>query len=430
MRGSSAASPPMNRHLDTLLDAAALMVTKATFIGLRLAVLYLCAARISRAEFGLLALSFTVAEVSRFIGDWGTDTLSLRHFSHPDGRQAATDFRWVLRTRWLSCVVAGACALGGILVLVGLPFGITAMIVSLTSVSSLWLNLGINWLQARASLRPAAAILSAVGLACLGVQILASTQGWEVGTQLLALLGFEVIMAVIVLTLARRQAAGLAPTQTGARQSAPTLGKWLHHASPIALASLLALAYGRFDQFYIRHYAAAETLGDYTLANRVVEPLLFVAAALYSTIYARASTIVQHRADRTNLRHDILRWGRFMLAYALTAAVVAGGLAGLLLPRVFPSYTEALPYLWIALAALVFRCLNLCCTAFIQALGHYRLMLGVSIWNFCAILTLVFVLGSYWGAVGAAWAVAIGEILNTVIQTTSLQRLIRKVQPS
>src|SRR5258707_8140885 len=83
-RDTSATSPDAGSARTGLaFDSLALLIAKATFVGLRIIVLFLCASKLDRASFGSLSLAFTIAEISRYIGDWGTDTLALRRFSHP-----------------------------------------------------------------------------------------------------------------------------------------------------------------------------------------------------------------------------------------------------------------------------------------------------------------------------------------------------------
>lgn len=408
----------MQGKLSLLIDAGALLVSKAALIGLRLLTLYLCAASIGRSEFGPLALSFTIAEISRFIGDWGGDTLSLRRFSDPDEAVAKACLIWFRRLRVLSSAVAFLCALSGIVFISGVGISASAFLIALTSVTSLWMNLGVNWLQARGKLRACVIPLVVLGGLASAGQLLAAHLAVEVFHRLLALLLSEVVLCVCILWLVGFRLSSVVKLETRFR------AVWFADATPIALAALIALGYGKIDQFYIKYIGGVSILGDYSLANRMVEPFLFIAAALSSTIYARASALVLSEGVGPGLIAAVMKWLKAMACYAALVATGVGVLSIIVIPRVFPDYAGALVFIGIGLAALMFRSLNLCLTAFIQATGAYKAILKINILNCMLIMTTVVAMGHFIGPVGAALAVAIGELINTAIQTFTLKKRI------
>jgi O-antigen/teichoic acid export membrane protein len=411
----------LQRGLDTFLDAAAFLVSKAAFIGLRLVALYLLARRVGRAEFGLLSLAFTVAEICRTASDWGTDVVSLREFSHPELERASTQYRLVVKLRLVSTILAAVLAGSAIHFFVGLPTPSVTLLVTLTAVTGLWLNFAVNWLQARAALRPASLGLVILGAISLAVQLFASAEHWPLAGQLTALLGFEIVMALMVNLVALRSVAPRGrPIALG-----PSLRIWMNDATPIAVAWLLSLAYSRFDQFYIKIYAPEATLGDYSLAIRLVDPFLFVAAAVSSTIYARASLAFLGQGSRRQMRTLVERWiGRF-LAYGGSVFLVVGCGSQFMLRRTFQVYKETHVFIWVVLATLVVRCLTLCLSAFIQAMGAYRLILWISLADFIIIPAFVCTTGALWGPVGAALGVTVGESVNAALQGLTLRWLLR-----
>lgn len=404
-----------------VFDALSLLVTKATFIGLRLLVLYLVAASLGAAEFGPIAFAMTASEIVRFAADWGIDTLSLRHFSNPDRDTASLKFRSVIRIKVVSALMALVVSTGIILSMTGVTSLAMALLISMTAVTSLWLNLAVNWLQARGMLRRAAALMSILGIVAIGAQIGVHVAEWGYEARFGVMVGFEVAMASLMLTLA---SGDLSP-QSGAKDP-DSVEIWLRASTPIALANILALSYARFDQIYIRFFFSAAILGQLALAGRLTEPLLFVAASMTSTIYARASTIVWQNDGSAPLKHMVRKWISAALVLSIvTAAVLAvAGHYGL---RVFfPTYRYTPIFLWIALAALPFRCVNLCLTVFIQALGEFRRMLRINFINFLNIAVLVMIGGYLHGFIGAAIAVLLGEIANSIIQARTLATLLRK----
>jgi len=416
------AAPASDRDTtDVILDALSLLVTKATFIGLRLFVLYLVAASLGSAEFGPIAFALTASEIVRFAADWGIDTLSLRFFSNPDHAAASLKFRSVVRIKIVSGLIALAASAGIILAFTGVSSLLTALLVAATAVTSLWLNLAINWLQARGILRPAALRMSVLGIVAGGAQVGVHLAGWGYEARFGVMVGFEVAMAALMLKLAFGDLAA----RSGANDP-DTAATWLRASTPIALANILALSYARFDQIYIRMFFSSAILGQLALAARLTEPLLFVAASMTSTIYARASTIVWRGDGIAPLGRMVRKWIAAALVLSIGTAVVLAVAGHYGLRQFFPAYRHTPTFLWIALAALPFRCVNLCLTVFIQALGEFRRMLTINLVNFANIAVLVVLGGHAYGFIGAAIAVLIGEMLNSFIQARTLVTLLRK----
>lgn len=404
-------------------DAIALLTTKATFIGIRLLFLYLAAARLDRTEFGVLALAFTTAEICRYVGDWGTDNWSLRMFSHPDWKFAAAHLIWAMRLRMVSSVAASILAWFLIGLIAPQPNELRHGEIVLTVATSLWLNFGINWLQARASLKPAAIFTFVVGVACGAILIWGKINDITLEQQLFILISSEIFMSVGVLMFVRRQVGsyGVWKYEIPVR-----LAAWWKIVTPIAFATLVALAYSRLDQYFVSQTASAEILGDYTLAQRIVEPVLFISAAFASTIYVRASAFVHANGVSPSVTRYAWRWVGIIAIAALTICLLVGAIFTLFGLPLLPQYQDSVPFLWIALLCTVFRCVNLCLTAFIQALGKYNYIFAISMISAAAITAGVFVLGSIFGPIGAALGVCIGEALNTCIQFLSLRIIIDK----
>lgn len=400
-----------------LLDAFSLLVTKAAFIGLRLIVLYLVAASLGSSQFGAIAFAMTVSEFVRFAADWGIDTLSLRAFSNPDWSLASAQFRSILRVKLASAALAFALCLAIILPFSGVQSFSVAVLLSLTSVSSLWLNLAINWLQARGMLRPAAIRMGAISFAAVAVQLGAHALAWAPAGRFAAMTAFELAM---VATMLRMAFADLTPAIDDRHLAVHSMAGWLRASTPIALATILALSYARFDQVYIRIFFPLSVLGDFALAARLVEPMLFVVASMTSTLYARASTLVWQGAQEAALRTMARKWIVVAASSATVLATVMAFAGSYGLARFFPQYVHTPLFLWITLAALPFRCVNLCLTAFLQALGQFRSVLRINLFNFANIAVLVMLGGHFYGFVGAALAVVAGEAVNTIVQARKL----------
>jgi len=409
---------PMSSRLRFAIDALALLVSKAAFIGLRLAALYLVARRADAATFGAIALGMTIAEISRVVADWGCDTLSLRKFSHPDRARAAAAFGWVVRLRVAASLVAMTLAAVVAAFVVTLPSVTLLLMISATAATSLWLNLGVNWLQARALLRPTSVALTGIGALSLAAQLVIVAQGWSIEFQFGALLLGEALIVVLVLRLARRSMRGVA-----AYGEPVTLGTWFAEATPIAWAALIATAYTRFDQFYIAHFAGGETLGNYTLAARVLEPCAFVAAAFASTIYARTSGIIMGKYDIASAHGIALRSlnGGLVLGLSMMLMVLLFSLYPM--QHWLPTFSGAVPLERIGSVMIIFRCINLSLTALIQAAGAYVAILRLTRFNLVLVPVLVVCGDRLAGVIGVAVGVALAEGINSAIQLRMFQGL-------
>lgn len=406
-------------RLDIARDALALLIAKSAFIALRLSVLYLYARQVDSASFGPVALAMTAAEVSRFVGDWGCDTLSLRKFSVPVADEARAVLRWVLRLRIPSSLVALLVALSSIRLLAGVTDPVTMLLIAMTAVTSLWLNTAVNWLQARQALRGFSLILAAIGLMSVAAQLAITGLCGSLHVRLSALLLCE--GAMIVAGLGRLPRLSEMPTPIALNKR---LGPWLRESTPIAVAALLAMIYTRFDQFFLGHTEPGEVLGSYTLAIRLVEPLFFIAAAMSSTIYVRASGLMHTRGD-TAIGTIASRWVVATAMLAASLAAVTAALGTWALPRFLPGYAHADTFLDIALVGLVFRACNLCLTAFLQALGHYRLMMKISMLNLVLVPIYVLAGSACYGATGVAIAMVLADATNTSVQTIRLRAITR-----
>lgn len=409
----------MQARLQVLFDAFALLIAKASFIGLRLLTMYLCAISVAPAEFGQLALALTTAEVCRYIADWGTDTWSLRCFSDPDVSKARGYFFWVFRLRVLSsfagfigswfCIGLFAHKIGG----GGRIF------FALTTITSLWLNLGVNWLQARSSLRPVAVILAIFGSVCAISVFGLHVYEYNSLAMLATLVCFELVLAAGVIGIAVSNARGEIVFIRSVEWR-----RWFKEATPIALAALIVLSYGRFDQYFVGTRFQLETVGSYLLALRLVEPLQFVAAAFSSTLYARASSVFMAE-DGLSIGRDYCRkWIRLVLIASTAIALAGGAILTAIAPHVLTQYNGLMMYVWIALLCTIFRSTNLAMTAFIQAHAKYGLMFCVSLFNGMVIFLGIFGFGTFFGPKGAALAVCLGEGINMIIQKIILRRIL------
>lgn len=416
------------KKLDFYVDAAALLLGKASFVGLRLAALYMLASRIPRETFGAIAFGLTIAEMSRVLGDWGGDTLGLHRYSNTKAEAALAAFQIGLKVRFLSSIVAFAVSIIVISCLTNIESKDTLVILSLMTITSLWLNTAVNWLQARRELRSKVWPLLILGLTSLLVQYFLSKANAGINMQLAALLGFEiciVIFLIVVVLQSVKWLAGVYKSDTALDWT--DIYDWLRDAAPIAGASILAVVYTRVDQVYIAKMCNASILGSYTFAVRLIEPLVFIAAALSITIYSRSAHIAHDKgAFSKDFKNTIKESSKKMLVISLGMAIVLLLLAALLIPYKFSSFSNAKNILFIFSLLIVFRVMNLSCTALIQGAGQFKKIFNLTVFNLIYVPLCVIIGGWYYRADGVAFGVASAEATNFIIQAAMLYKIILK----
>jgi len=413
------------KKLDFYVDAGALLLGKASFVGLRLAALYMLASRIPRETFGAIAFGLTIAEMSRVLGDWGGDTLGLHRYSNTKVGAALSAFHIGIKVRFLSSIVTITTSIIAIYCFTNIESKVTLVILSLMTLTSLWLNTAVNWLQARGELRSNVWPLLLFGFTSLLAQYFLSQANAGINMHLVALFGFELcivlFLIVVVLQSVKRLAGSYKAEKT---QCWIDIYKWLRDAAPIAGASILAVAYTRVDQVYIAKTCNASTLGSYTFAVRLIEPLVFVAAALSLTIYSRAAHVAHERGvNSINYTNISVNSSKNMLVISLGMAIVLTLLAAFLIPYKFSSFSSSRNILFIFSLLIVFRVMNLCCTALIQAAGGFKRIFFLTVFNMVYVPLCVIIGGWYHKAHGVAFGVVLAEATNFIIQARMLYKI-------
>jgi O-antigen/teichoic acid export membrane protein len=400
-----------------ILDLLSLLVAKAALIGLRLTALYIIAGKTTRSDFGLLAIAFTAVEIARYFADWGTDTLAIREFRFPKLDHAQATLAWVLRIRVASSLLAFTLSFGAICVFAMAISLSDKLMISMMSVTSLWATTGVNWLQVRGSLPRVAVFISLLASGSFFAQLIAASAELSVSLQLALLIGFEAAMAGVIWRNC------LIDLSAHRWADHPRLKRWFRSSTPIAIATVLAITYSRVDQFYLKYYATADTLGDFSLASRLVEPFLFLGSALSLTLYSRISSLAfETESDVLEKMKGAIRvWIGSVVLFAIFLWVALTALGTVLLADRFPQYVSAPFFLKICCAALVFRLTNLTLGAFIQALNGFSYILRVNAINAATYVMLTFLIGRQFGAPWAALGVVIGEFLAMLMHARSLR---------
>lgn len=401
-----------------IVDTFALLFMKGGFVGLRLFLLFLISQATVPGTFGALALTYTTAEVSRYVFDWGGDIWSLRTLAHHDSYVAESRFWWLFRYRAIvatPALIASFCF--GSLVSPELDLSLVFCI-SCTAVTGSFSNLFVNWSQARRAVLTPAAFASPVLILGIIFLIVALWSGWGVLRLVLSGLAIELFFIIVIFIVISSQLNMRDPP----KESEFSCRSWLWTLSPIAATTLVGLIYSRFDLYYLKSALSPAEFGSYALAQRIVEPFLFVLVALSSILHSRAARYAADSAclARIGYWQYSIAWIKRILLFYSTVIIVSYTLIELYFPikKGWVGFDVIVP---LAMVCALLKGVNMCVSAFIQALGAYTVMMRLSIFNACLIISLVLLLTRQMGVVGALFAIIIGEAVNSCLQILILK---------
>lgn len=400
------------KKISTIINAAEILITKASFVGLRLLALYLCARIVAPREFGALALAFTLAEFIRYLVDWGTDIWSLRYFSNARSYLPANTFVFVIKQKLVATLLGFFLATLAIAIYSGELEFLSAILIAATLITNLWMGFAINWLQARNELRNCARItacLSGLGsLVLIGSNIYFTTRSQ---TLIALLIAIELIIASSAIFFAFRSFKRI----SGAVHS-QSWKNWAVESTPIAFTLIITIIYSKVDQVVVKQLVGGAFAGSYLLVQKLVEPALFVAAAVAASIYSRVSRNIS--VEGWSNTRESFRVKRFIYLSAVAFFLLCSaiGSLGFFYVSEIGTYSDLNLLLPLAVVTTAFRCVNQLLTSFIQSQGRFYIMLNLSIINASIIGSLMFILFKCYGIIGVPIAVLVGEMINCCIQ--------------
>jgi O-antigen/teichoic acid export membrane protein len=194
---------------------------------------------------------------------------------------------------------------------------------------------------------------------------------------------------------------------------------------PIAISIIIVAVYTRLDVIVLERFFDKSIVGEYGVAFRCTEPFQLVTSAFAITAYSHLSAILDQRKF-TEANKFILKYGSMIFSYGLGICLALLLVAPPLIQAFLPQYQNSIPILRILAAAIVFRTPTASLTCMIQAYGHYRWITYVSVWNLCFIGVMLAILVPKMSAIGAAYSLLIGEVVNVLIQGSMLWYISRK----
>jgi|GEM_PF-6439507 len=392
----------------SLKNTLSLLIVKGCTIGLRLFLMFLLAQALSPQAFAPIAFIFTAAEILRLVLDLGLDTYLLREHS--------LDAQRVPLNEVIVAKLGAMLAFAPLLYLVHhwlnpalttvdwlLIFGFGCM--------PLLQNVSAIFLQAQNRLLSLLPIYTGFSITALGLLLLIVHLGY-LNHALPTLLAIELLIALFSLMLTRKQWRGRSYTLGDIVQ-------YYRHSLAIGFAIIIGASYARLDILMLTKMSTAHDVGNYALANRTMDPLLFVAGAFFSDLYAKMSAMAINRVNHAQQIRFLNR--SFLLAAGLTAGYAL--VVGVLIHVFAPLYRDAVQLIIPIALATIFKMRNLSYSAFINAKGRYHWMSRLALVNFLIVAIYLYIGISHWGVWGAAMAIAMAEMTNSVMQYLLVHRL-------
>jgi O-antigen/teichoic acid export membrane protein len=403
-------------------NSIAVLLLRGTTIFSRIAALLIIAKFANNNDFGVVSVAVALAEIGKVAADFGTDTLSLKEYAiEQDPGRIRKFAKTVAKTKMLCCLlvyIGLATYFLATQTMADAAIGLVAGLLLITTSAS---NFSINYFQARLRITEILWPIIANNLLTVGLVALALYLNPNplIGVAILPMA--EAVNALILHHYFVRQVP-FWQTRIDRSKIFALLGRGL----PIAISILLVAFYSRLDVIALQHFSSDKALiGDYGVAFRCTEPFQLVTSAFAITAYSHLSAILANQRFAAANRF-ILRYGSLIFTYGIAICGLLILFAPPLIETFLPQYKASIPILRVLAAAIVFRTPTASLTCMIQAYGYYRWITYVSAWNLSFIAVLLFTLVPRLSTIGAAYALLIGEIVNTLIQGALLWHISRK----
>jgi O-antigen/teichoic acid export membrane protein len=408
-------------------NSIAVIFLRGTTIFTRIAALFMIAKMTNSSDFGMVSIAVAIAEIGKVVADFGTDTLSLKEYAINSDPIKLQDFALSVGKAKALCSVV-VYTIISIYFLISEPWenaaiGLAAGLLIITTSAS---NFSINYFQARLRMTDimwpiVINNLLALGLVIMSLKIYPSAL---LGIMILPIA--EAVNALILYAYLRKSLIVKARNS----QNSNVLSLF-QKGLPIAVSSIIVAIYVRLDVIVLELFFSKSIVGEYGIAFRCTEPFQMITSAFAISAYSHLSSVLakQHFVEANKF---IIKYGILILGYGIGIFLALMLIAPPLIQNFLPHYQNSIPILRVLSIAIIFRTPAGSLTCMIQAYGHYRWITYVSVWNLMLILMLLAILVPQFSAIGAAYSLLIGEIVNVLIQGCILwyisrNRLIKNV---
>jgi O-antigen/teichoic acid export membrane protein len=293
-----------------------------------------------------------------------------------------------------------------------------AWIMALTAASRTCLN----YFQGRQLMQRVAGFSVLLALVALVIVVLAAysagLNGWVVGRYV-----SEVLFLAMML-----RAIGPSLSFVGPVPSGQPVGAILASGTGIA-ASLLVRTAGDNAGVFLLNAVGADrvSIGYFGLSSLVLVAVLIVPGAIPSVALPR---LVARLGDPIAVRALVRRVGIGALGASMVLAILTAALAGPMVSLILPTYGPAVPLLYTLMLAVPFRLVSSMAGMVLVACGRVRYTVWINVLALVVTCGSGFALSTRQGAIGAAVAVVLGEIVSAVAYILAAQHALSEAQRS
>jgi len=404
----------MNLAGDPLFVNSSSWVGARAIAGLvRVGILLAIARAYGPAEFGQLSLAISIVEILRTFSEFGVDTVSIRKFAQVAPEERIELLGGILGAKLLMATCfycVGACVLwlvadGRTVVELGAIAGLSFFFAGALGALS-------SYLQSFFSMSR----LLGTTLLASGTSVCFATAAIVTKSPLVWVIFALPLADLLNLYLLWRRL----NTPLRIRFRVEETLSLLKESLPVGFSAVSVALYFRLDNLFVFKLAGESALGLYAVCYRIVEPVLMVPASFSITAYTYLSDKKHQRAGTGEVTQVLSRtmWPAYAFVAVVGTTLVFTG--KLILARFFSGYQAAYPILVVLVLALAVRTLNLSLTAVLNSRAKYTVLAKITATSVVLNVLSVTFLVSRWGALGAAWAALLTEILNTLMQGRSV----------
>jgi O-antigen/teichoic acid export membrane protein len=394
---------------------ATLMLRGASF-GVRVLCMLVAAKKAGPELFGTISVFFTMAEIVRVLADCGVDTVMLRNMATQRGEELARSMGAALSAKLIAGGVIGASLLA-VMFRVNPDHPALNLSIGLLALTPLALNFGANYFIA--TQRTSMVGVPVTVLTFLAAISVAAATVLSRGPTPLVLVvaGYELVVGGWLVRHAIRTS-GVRP-----RLSAHAAVGLVRTSLPLGVAIAVGYTYGKFDVFILDRFCGRESVGQYSVWSRLLDPFLFACGAIAITAYGHLSAAV-HEGDAAKTRSILRRYILLNLSVSGVAVAILAVAGGLLARRLLPGYAESVWIGQLLAVLLMIRSLNSILTAVLQAAEERKLVMLISLMNFVVALLACVTLARVAGVLGVVGGLVLMESINFTVQAVCARRVL------
>lgn len=205
----------------------------------------------------------------------------------------------------------------------------------------------------------------------------------------------------------------------------PSLGRVatsLKKSATLFVSNAAISLYTNSSMVILGFVASEAAVGAFVAAYTLIKAALSLMGPVSQSLFPRVSYLLAH--ERASAERLLRRVFTLQSLLGLTVSIAIWVISPIVVPRIFgDAYMQAAPVLW-ALGALplLIAVSNLFGIQIMVPLGHNSAFSAVLIAAGLVNVVLVFPLGAWWGAVGAAVSMVVAEILVTSLMALFIKK--------